>query len=507
VSTDVLLAVVDNLRRNLDLWVCMDVVDTIVHTLLSVHISWKSKGVHIRNLVQLLLDIDGCRILDAESRQLVIEGAAHFAQVGFVLVPHLQPSLTSTSHVIQALRPRHDAPDVIPPALPEVLALLHTTDDTAAEIANGLWYKYRSSIDWVYVVWDNVISSIQQGFVMNSDRVESVAIAFRFAQFLLHIDLHSPDGIDGHAMRWFAGPGVTAMPALNSESWFIANTMFVYLAVHGALNITTLLQGVVFPAWAVNAAVTSPEAFQENVVFLRSAYILCQLLLVNHKPLLEYGYPALDLMEIQRLNTRRKEVYRDETFRLLVERIPMLFYIENSEHLDESFRSSVEALRRSLCQDKDFRLGAARNIGEVVQAFAKSLDPCTFQETLHVPLVKALRLVFNDEDEDYSRGSALLSPWKLSVTAAVTSFVLQQIGQLLGTVPGNAKASIELNDLADKLVHESVSAEEADFVSEMVKDVNPDVAGVVRIHVLLSFCQPFLIRHISVCEQGSTAHF
>ena len=80
-STDLLLAVVDDLRRHLDLWACMDALTLIVHTLFDVHNAWKSKGIHIRFLVDLLLNIDDGRMLSSASRNQVVEGAMHFAQV------------------------------------------------------------------------------------------------------------------------------------------------------------------------------------------------------------------------------------------------------------------------------------------------------------------------------------------------------------------------------------------------------------------------------------------
>ena len=59
----------------------MDAIPTIVETLYNVHTAWKSKGVHIRFLVDLLLDIDDGRVLDSASRRLIVDGAAQFAQV------------------------------------------------------------------------------------------------------------------------------------------------------------------------------------------------------------------------------------------------------------------------------------------------------------------------------------------------------------------------------------------------------------------------------------------
>lgn len=72
---------------------------------------------------------------------------------------------------------------------------------------------------------------------------------------------------------------------------------------------------------------------------------------------------------------------------------------------------------------------------------------------------------------------SLLSPWKLSASAAVTSFVLQHIGRRLMNPSTKDQAGRELADLVERLMHENITAEEADFISEMAKGVSTDVAA------------------------------
>ena len=47
---------------------------------------WKVKGVHLRCLVNLLLEVDDGKYLDSASRQQVIEDAGHFARVRIIVV-------------------------------------------------------------------------------------------------------------------------------------------------------------------------------------------------------------------------------------------------------------------------------------------------------------------------------------------------------------------------------------------------------------------------------------
>ena len=75
------MTIVDNLKRSLDMWTCMDAVGDIVQALLATHQAWKSRGVHIRCLTNLLLEMDEGNYLDMTDRQAVNEDALHFAQV------------------------------------------------------------------------------------------------------------------------------------------------------------------------------------------------------------------------------------------------------------------------------------------------------------------------------------------------------------------------------------------------------------------------------------------
>ena len=80
-TNDLLDDLLDTLRRHLDVWASMDVVSTITEALYNSHLSWKARGIYMRPLVTLLLEVDDCRFLDEASRQHVLEDATHYAQV------------------------------------------------------------------------------------------------------------------------------------------------------------------------------------------------------------------------------------------------------------------------------------------------------------------------------------------------------------------------------------------------------------------------------------------
>lgn len=383
--------------------------------------------------------------------------------------------------MLQALSPLDDSPEPVPSVLPEILLLAQdTTPDGPKQLANALWYKYRTSPNWTWVVWDNVVASLRQVPTMLSTPSERRAIAIRYSTLLLHVDLHSADRVDTQASQWFASTGFNEMRTMTSETWEVASTLCLHLAIHSALKIPTLLQGVVYPAWRIGSAIESSSQFKDLEIFLRASNQLCKDLLVHDAAGIGDGLPPVDLLEIQKLKTRRKAVYRDVDFRPLAESLPSLVFAENNEYINLDFRNDAMELRRALCCMVDFRLAAARNLGVVVAAFANPQDPKGTQESMHDPLVSALRLIFNDEEgDDRTQITAFLSPWKLAASAAVTSFVLQQIGQRLQRESTRDQAKSTLTKLVGRLLHNAITAEEADFVSEMAKGVSGAVVGEV----------------------------
>ena len=380
----------------------------------------------------------------------------------------------------QALSPQGNM-EPVPPALPEILMLAQDPNpDAVSALANTLWYKYRTSPNWVFIVWDNVLQALPQIPEMYPDASEQRACALRYGRFLSHVDLHNAEGIDTHARQWFSGPGFTYIRTLSPETWDVLSIVLLHLAIDGALKIATLLQGVIYPAWGIGSAIVDTVQFVQEEVFLRTANSLCRILLVDDVASQEVGKPPTDLLEIQRLKTRRKEVYDDVVFRSLIENTPVLVFIENNDVLESDFREYAGQLRRDISCTLDFRLAAARNLGVVVSTFANPLDPKGSQEKMHDPLMAALRLIFNDEErDDRAHITAFLSPWKLAATAAVTSYVLQEVGQRLERETTRAKAKAELKRLVGRLLHNAITAEEADFVSEMAKGVSDAVAGEV----------------------------
>lgn len=307
---------------------------------------------------------------------------------------------------IQAFQPTVAQHNPIPDVLPEILLLAEDPDPNAANLlATGLWIKYRTSADWAWKVWDNAVASLRQVPVMVPEAEARYACAMKYGAFLWQVDQHLPHGIDGEVLRWFLGPGKSETSALCTDAWHVLTTVLLYLSIRGALKTTTLLQGLVYPAWQLGASITKELVTPSVQTLIAAGNDLCRILLLQ-----EEGTPILpsNLLDIQCIQTRRQEVYSDPHFPLFVSSIPLLILLESNPNLPEHLRSESTSLRNSLCQDRHCRQGAHRNLGAIQEAFEQSLHLMDEDaDSVGKNIVSGLRILLGDYTD--GRLSPLLS--------------------------------------------------------------------------------------------------
>jgi mediator of RNA polymerase II transcription subunit 12 len=229
------------------------------------------------------------------------------------------------------------------------------------------------SSDWAWKVWDNTVASLRQVPEMTSDIVGRHACALRYGVFLWHVDQHLALGLDSEVLQWCLGPGKNEIAALSSDVWDILSIVLLYLSVHGALKTTTILVGLIYPAWQLCASISIEEAGYATDTFLRAANNLCKRLLLLDD-VNEDRLPPANLHEVQCIRTRRQDVYCLPHFRLLASNFPLLIFIENNQYIPEEFRNESASLRHLLSENGDFRQGAHRNLDVIQEAFERSLE-------------------------------------------------------------------------------------------------------------------------------------
>lgn len=343
---------------------------------------------------------------------------------------------------------------------------------------------------------------------MASDLADQRACALRYGAFLWHIDQHLAMGLDDDVLRWFLGPGKNEVAALSSDAWNVLVVVLLYLIVHGALKVTTILRGLVYPAWQQAASVPSTPQGHNLEIFLRSANDLCRRLLLS-EDINESCVPPADLLELQRIRTRRQDVYYMPHFPSLAASIPLLICVEHNEHVPGDLRQDSTALRHLLSQNCDFRQGAYRNLDAIREAFEDSLQQLDQQSgTLSTHIVAGLRMLLCDTSDgepsenirkyltnrisdtelsDWPAVTCLLSPWKIAATMVQLQLILKQMGQGLLHDSNNQTTNANLDKLILMLFHHSMTSEEAFYVGEMVRGVDNTVAGKVTSLFLIHF--------------------
>lgn len=265
--------------------------------------------------------------------------------------------------------------------------------------------KYRTSDDWGFKVWNNTVASLRQVPSIIEDADTRQACALRYATFLWKVDQHLQNGLDADILRWLNGSGKAEVIDLSAEVWSMFVAVLLYLSVGGGLQITTVLEGLVYPAWNMGSTGHLPEHY------LAAANSLCFDLLLR-----EDGrgrvLPPTDLFEVQRLRTRRQSVYEEPHFSLLIASIPALISLEINPDVPPNLRIESTGLRFRLCQDPGFRQGAYRDLNVIRDAFDNSpflMDQSIYSDELCKREIAGLKTILYDStDGKLSAQSCLL---------------------------------------------------------------------------------------------------
>lgn len=235
---------------------------------------------------------------------------------------------------------------------------------------------------------------------MTSDIAGRQACALRYGAFLWHIDQHLPNGLDDQVLGWFLGPGKNEVAALSADAWDVLTIVLLYLSVRGALKTTTILTGLVYPAWQLGASASEGQQGHSLGTFIHATNNLCRCLL-----LCEDGTgdktPPTDLLEVQCIRTWQQDVFYESHFPTLIGAIPLLISLENNTHIPPDLRRQSTSLRQNFCQDKNFRQGAYRHLDAIREAFEQFLQPAdeATDDSLCRTVIAGLRILLCDGND------------------------------------------------------------------------------------------------------------
>jgi len=256
------------------------------------------------------------------------------------------------------------------------------------------------------------VASLRQISTLNFNPAVCRTYARRYANLLSGVDQRLPQGLDDHVLNWFLGPGTVELPTLNRDVWLIFVSMLVNLVVTDAVSTTTLLQGLIYPAWSAAASVTDREGAESVSTYLPPATSLFELLLLRDHVVPEDDQDICvdNLTSLQRIVTRRRKVFSQDHFLSLVAAIPTLVLLEHNFHLSEEIRTRVSVLRSRLCQRHDFKQAVYRDLDQVRTVFEQPLELDSSPGYLRESLVVALRLALDDGSPSRPLLSSRLNP-------------------------------------------------------------------------------------------------
>ncbi|KAI0071713.1 hypothetical protein K474DRAFT_1733093 [Panus rudis PR-1116 ss-1] len=455
--TDLLTVVIWTLRQHMEMWACMNKLKDIANSLYAAHHYWRGQGVNNADLMNLLIEVDNGRYLDQAARDQVLTDKAAYANA---LAP-------VTGETIDCPAFLSDIPFLTSDSRPEA----------PSNLANSLWYKYRTAPNWAWVAWDNTVSSIREipSVIPGTDVAARRACALRYAAFLTHVEHHLPSGFDDHVLRWFEGPGKDKVASFSAEEWDVITVVLLQLSVNGALATTTILEGVAYPVWLLGASANSPQQGQSLSILLTAVKELCNRLLLNTE--CGVDYPPANFCEACGLQTRRRDVYREPHFASLIRNTPILVLLEENAHVPHGIRASYSDFRRTICSMNVFRQGVYRDLDTVNRAFERVLEDENVPIQIHEALINALRLMLGDGQAGEHTTSAALSPWKLAATFMEDRFSMKQLSSALNRDATRRRANELLDQRAAKVFHQDMTSEQSDFVAQMMKDLSVPIAG------------------------------
>lgn len=270
----------------------------------------------------------------------------------------------------QALAPTVDVAIVIPSVLPEILLLAQDPNQNSPSLlANALWYKYRTSANWAWKVWDNTIASLRQLPVMAADPSDRLTCARRYVAFLAHVDMHLVDGFNAQVLDWFVGPGKNEVAALNEEVWELVVLLVVKLCATGVLAISTVLRGLVYPTWRAATLASSEAQASSIVVVLRSVTSVFKALLSDEY---EHDTASTTTVELYRLRCHRAEVFRAPYFVELLCETYSLVIIEGSPLFSDDVQQASGRLWRATYGSAQFQQALYRDFDGIREVLKRS---------------------------------------------------------------------------------------------------------------------------------------
>lgn len=363
-----LVVALEVLRRYMTTCYCSSMMDKVVAAALDAQQRWRARGLQLRALLRFLEYLNKLGLLSAVDQHHLASDSAGLRQVG------LHSLLVSRGYiltfVVKALLPTVDMGVIVPDSLTEILMFSQDPSQNAPSLlANTLWYKFRSSTDWAWKVWDNTIASLRQVPIMMNETTDRRLCAHRYVSLLASVDSHLVNGLDADVFAWFIGRGKREVEVLTEEVWDLVTLLIVKLCATGILEIGTVLRGLVYPTWRFTLSTSSSDSTSGiNITRLRAVTTIFKTLLLDELDGSSDAISFMNVVEHYRLRCHREEAFRTAPITELLCETYSLVMLEGDESLEEDVRETLGCMWRAVYGSPLFQQALYRGLDDVREA-------------------------------------------------------------------------------------------------------------------------------------------
>ncbi|KAF8706022.1 Transcription mediator complex subunit Med12, partial [Rhizoctonia solani] len=460
---DILDVVIAVIERYTNIWVAMDIMNEIGEELFKKHQALHLEHKHCRSLFTLLGSLSSAGSLP-ESAHHQIESEVNF--------------------ITQSLHPQTDG--TVDPALSssQIKSLVNDIPlEQVAIIADDIWYKHHALESWATGIWDHVFASLCTVPQTTPDSQKS-EIASRYVAFLVKLSSHSISGLDSYMREWLS-TGTNDLLAAE-HMYDLLELVLLRLVLAGVLSPSTILEGLVYPAWSLASGLSEPRPAVSRLAGLAND-LAERLLVIDDVPPAPSLLPPSTLSEVLELSARRLPASNNATFLDFINKFPCLVAMEIQPHIEAEVQASSRALRIMLVNQPQIATLSSRYMDVVRDSFLKPTG-LVLNERLELLLVSVLKGIVNGGLPGHKSSPVIdrvkqrpiltrIDPWGVTKASLDLHLTLKLLESSLEQDSSRAEAKERLADFSSSLFGRGMSSQSSDLVAGVLKGISGPVAA------------------------------
>ncbi|KAL7420053.1 RNA polymerase II mediator complex subunit [Cryptotrichosporon argae] len=474
----IILVVIDTVRREADVWTAMDRWRQLSQVLLARFRTIQVFGAHHHALSALLLELGQKKRLPAEDANEVRCAVEADAAVKI----QTPPGWGEPSQSMEAVRQ----------------VLVHKDTDKAAILSSRLFTRHGPFATWATLWWATVVGALDS--VRHSS--DPGVVAFAMAH-IADVDRIAGGHVVGPVVTaWVAGLTTASRTALLSGrpgSPLVA--VLLNLVIQRHTSAAVILDHLVYPG--INAAAlactnTQPRLSSKRVRTVDSAVAFAsQLLLCTGANAL----PPSTLYESLVLQTSRAQVFASTGMELVIKHLPDLVVLKHAKAVPAPTSDAVSALLGALSTMPQFKTAAFRHLELLKDAMlSNGWIKRSSEPAIEAGMVDALKAMMSDRAPGTKTPNSLptleqdgrLSPWRWTRIVLELRVEFKRLALRIANNDDVAEAKQAMNRLVRSSLNREASTDDVDLLCEAFRGVEPVVVqeilsvGLERLDTLLA---------------------